>query len=53
MLIARLLMAFLFGLMLFARVVSDAGASADGYYTTEVASEDADDEADGEEDAGR
>ncbi|WP_428426048.1 hypothetical protein [Pararhizobium sp.] len=49
MLIARMMMAIFFGLLFFARVTSDAGASADGYYTTEASDEDATDEADGED----
>ena len=49
MLIARMMMAVFFGLLFFARVTSDAGASADGYYTIEASDEDAADEADGED----
>ncbi|WP_158515783.1 hypothetical protein [Pararhizobium polonicum] len=41
-------MAVLFGLVFFARVTSDAGASADGYYTTETPDEDNTDDADGD-----
>ena len=39
MLIARIVLAVLFGLVFFARVTSDVGASADGYYTTEAPDE--------------
>lgn len=49
MLIARMMMAMFFGLLLCARVTSDAGASADAYYTTESSDEDATDEAEGED----
>lgn len=49
MLVARIIMAVLFGLVFFARVASDAGASVDGYYTTETPDEDNTDEDDGDE----
>lgn len=49
MLIARIMMAVLFGLLFLGRVASDAGASADGYYTAEASDEDGTDEADGED----
>jgi hypothetical protein len=49
MLIARIVMSFLFGVVFFAHVTSDAGSSADGYYTAEASEEEATDEADGED----
>ena len=49
MLIARMMMAIFFGLLLCARVTSDAGASADGYYTTEASDEEATDEGEGKD----
>ena len=50
MLIARIGMAILFGLVFFARITSDAGASADGYYTAEAPDEEDAEGADSDED---